>query len=190
LRRARVLRDQLTARFLDPRSGTLREYFTADWRQWPRADGECVEPGHHAEWAWLIRYHERLAGWAPDPLAARLLDFAVGCGNPATGFLPDEVAPDGSVRAASLRCWPQAELAKAWLAEAANGRRHADVTAWRILSGISERFLAGPVPGAWTDRLDASGRPAVEFIPASTFYHVFSAIAEAHQFSMRAADKG
>ena len=36
-----------------------------------------------------------------------------------------------------------------------------------------------PFPGGWMDQFDAAGKPLTEFVPASTFYHVFCAIAEA-----------
>jgi mannose/cellobiose epimerase-like protein (N-acyl-D-glucosamine 2-epimerase family) len=40
-------------------------------------------------------------------------------------------------------------------------------------------FLGRPVPGGWIDHVDANGAPIIDFMPASTLYHVFLAAAEA-----------
>ena len=40
-------------------------------------------------------------------------------------------------------------------------------------------FLGRPVAGGWIDHVDANGAPMVDFMPASTLYHVFLAAAEA-----------
>ena len=45
------------ARLFDPATGTLGEYFTADWTAHPD-QGHIVEPGHHYEWVWLLRWFE------------------------------------------------------------------------------------------------------------------------------------
>ena len=47
------------------------------------------------------------------------------------------------------------------------------------LADLTRRhFLTGVLPGGWMDRLDAEGRPAADFIPASTLYHLLGAVAE------------
>ena len=43
---------------------------------------------------------------------------------------------------------------------------------------LGHYFLRGVVPGGWMDRLDAEGRPATDFMPASTLYHLLGAVAE------------
>lgn len=179
LDRAAVLRGLLATRFADPETGALREFFRNDWQPWPAPQGNILEPGHHAEWAWLLRTHERLTGLAPDPRASALLDRAMATAQPETGFLPDEVDVDGAILRASRRCWPQTEAAKAWCAEHEAGRTGAAQAAERVLQGISRHYLAGPVAGGWIDRFDGAGQPAVNDIPASTLYHLFVAIAEA-----------
>lgn len=179
LARAQALRSLLASRFLDPPTGALREYFTADWQCWPGPKGDVLEPGHHAEWCWLLRTHDRFAQQRPDPLASRLLDRAIATAEPATGFLIDEADASGAIRQASRRCWPQTELAKAWLAEHGVGRPEAAPAVTRALGGLMQHYLSGPVAGGWIDKFDARGRPMGEHIPASTFYHLFCAIAEA-----------
>jgi mannose/cellobiose epimerase-like protein (N-acyl-D-glucosamine 2-epimerase family) len=177
--RADALRNLLEAKFLDARTGTIGEYFTDDWRRWPDARGELAEPGHHAEWSWLLRRHQRLCGVAAEPLADHLLKVARRATDPATGFLVDEVDRAGAIRKSSRRCWPQTELAKALLAAAEAGSPRAADEAADVLRGIEAHYLAGPFPGGWIDQFDASGRRLADTIPASTFYHLFGAIAEA-----------
>jgi mannose/cellobiose epimerase-like protein (N-acyl-D-glucosamine 2-epimerase family) len=59
-----ALADQLVllarTRFIDPETGSLREFFDANWAPAPGEDGRLIEPGHQFEWAWLMaRYGRR-----------------------------------------------------------------------------------------------------------------------------------
>jgi mannose-6-phosphate isomerase len=65
------------------------------------------------------------------------------------------------------------------MAEHEVGRPEAALAAERALLALLRHYLAGPIAGGWIDKFDAQGRPSVEHIPASTFYHLFCAIAEA-----------
>ena len=59
LDRARAIVDLFQNRLLDPATGTLGEFFGADWSIAPGTAGQIVEPGHHFEWVWLLqRYAE------------------------------------------------------------------------------------------------------------------------------------
>lgn len=179
LTRAARLRDLLVTKFLDPRTQTLREYFTPDWHPASGTDGDVREPGHHAEWVWLIRTHERLTGQRAHPLASALLDWATASAESGTGFLVDEVGPAGEIRRGSRRLWPQTELAKAWLAESQCGRAGAENEARKALSNLAAHYLAGPKPGLWFEQFDATGQLMSAHVPASSLYHLFCAIAEA-----------
>jgi mannose-6-phosphate isomerase len=177
LERAARLRALLTEKFMDAASGTLGEYFDAEWRPW--RNSEPIEPGHHAEWSWLLRRHERLASLSADPIADHLRKMATRFGDQLTGLLPDGVLSDGTEPTRTHRCWPQCEFAKAWLAEHERGGSGADIAAGRALEILPRYYLANAVAGGWIDRVTPSGEPLVDHIPASTFYHLFSAIAEA-----------
>ena len=48
----------------------------------------------------------------------------------------------------------------------------------RCVDNLLDRYLAVQPAGAWVDQLDAEGRPAVDKLPASTFYHVMLAFTE------------
>ena len=74
--RAQKLLAMMNDKFFDPKTRTLGEYFTDAWTAVPGAAGDCVEPGHQAEWAWLLRKHERLCGLPAGD--ARHHAFAIG----------------------------------------------------------------------------------------------------------------
>jgi mannose-6-phosphate isomerase len=178
LTRARAILALLEDKFLDAETGTLREYFDARWRPLAGADGDHIEPGHHAEWAWLLHRHRALTGEPVGPLAERLFAVAARFAD-RDGLLIDAADRFGAVRHASRRVWPQTEFVKACLARHEAGDPEAAKAARRVLRAIARDYLSGPVRGAWYDRLDAEGRPDAAFVPASSFYHLFDAIGEA-----------
>ena len=184
-KRAQALRSLLEAHFLDPQTRTIGEYFTDDWRPFPDARGEVAEPGHHAEWSWLLRRHQILCGVEAEPLASELLEVARRSADPHSGFIVDEVDRAGTIRRSSRRCWPQTELAKALLAAAQAGHAGAAADAAQVLQAIADHYLAGPFAGGWIDQFDAAGRRLTDTVPASTFYHLFGAIAEADRVLRR-----
>ena len=49
---------------VDAETGTLGEHFDADFAPLPGTAGARVEPGHMAEWSWLLRREEALGGAA------------------------------------------------------------------------------------------------------------------------------
>lgn len=174
LGRAEALRDLLTTRFLTP-AGELAEFFTEDWSL--RSSADPIEPGHHAEWSWLLRKHERLAGRKPDPVAQRFVEMAVAASDPETGLIPDEIRSDGAPHPRRFRCWPQTELAKALLSVHENGGEPGPAVA--ALKRLHAQYFTGCIPGGWIDQFDAYGAALVDRMPASTFYHVFCTIADA-----------
>ena len=48
---------------------------------------------------------------------------------------------------------------------------------------LHECFLTKAVPGGWMDRLDEHSRPATDFMPASTLYHVLCMLDELDRFA-------
>jgi mannose/cellobiose epimerase-like protein (N-acyl-D-glucosamine 2-epimerase family) len=178
LERAGKLRSMFMNRFLRP-VPVLIEFFDDDWAPAPGKAGRIVEPGHQAEWCWLLRRYERAAGLPPDALPSALIDAAEATADPATGFLIDEAFSDGTPSRRSRRLWPQTEWAKAWLSEQRIGRKGAQAKATHALDQLTTHYLGRPLPGGWIDQMDENGRPMVEGIPASTLYHVFAAAVEA-----------
>ena len=44
---------------------------------------------------------------------------------------------------------------------------------------LDQHYLTHPVKGGWYDQFDRDGHSLVDTIPASSFYHILCAIAEA-----------
>jgi mannose/cellobiose epimerase-like protein (N-acyl-D-glucosamine 2-epimerase family) len=179
LERAAVIAGLLEERFIDPATGLLCEHFTDTWEPQSGAAGTSVEPGHAAEWSWLLRRHERLAGLPRGRRASALLAGALGMACPRTGFLVDEADRLGTIRRDSRRCWPQTELAKAWMGEAEAGSEVASAVARASLRRLADHYVGRPFDAGWTDCFAADGTVACDTVPASTLYHVFAAAAEA-----------
>lgn len=161
----------------DPRTQVLGEYFEEDWS---RINPVVVEPGHLAEWTWLLKGFERITG-CPTARHRTALMSSLLRYRDATGCLVDEGDAEGRITKSSRRCWPQTELAKAWIAQAESGEAGASDEARAALALLYKHYLDHPVRGGWYDQFDGKGRSIVDSIPASTFYHVLCAISEAEQ---------
>lgn len=171
-----VLADEIVQLFTsclcDRSRGLVFEYFSDDWCAPIRSDGMAVvEPGHHFEWAWLLKQYRRLGG-TREASDHGIAPFALARGVDATtGFLVGELFEDGSVAMSDVRLWPHAE----WLRAATTiGEAAGSVTAaWSAL----RRFLDTPIQGIWNERWNARDR-AFEAgpVPATSLYHLTSAI--------------
>jgi mannose-6-phosphate isomerase len=174
--RAAELYALFVANLYDPQRGVLGEYFEEDWS---KIEPVSVEPGHQAEWVWLLRGFERITGCPTARHRSQLLASALRYRDDVTGCLFDEGDAGGNVRKFTRRCWPQTEIAKAWIAQAEIGEQGAADEAREALARLYRHYLRHPVLGGWYDQFDRDGRSVVDFIPASSFYHVLCAIAEA-----------
>ncbi len=159
----------------DAQKSVLGEYFEQDWS---RIEPVSVEPGHQAEWVWLLKQFERITGCPTGKYRAPLLETALRYRD-ASGCLIDEGDVQGNVVKATRRLWPQTEIIKAWLAQAESGVAGAEDEARAALARLDEHYLRHPVKGGWYDQFDADGRSLVDTIPASSFYHILCAVAEA-----------
>ena len=166
------------ASLYDARRQALGEYFEEDWS---RIEPVVVEPGHQAEWVWLLRGFERITGCPTGRHRAQLLSSALRYRDEATGCLIDEGDAEGNIRKSTRRLWPQTEIAKAWIAQAEVGEQGAADKACEALARLHRHYLSHPVPGGWYDQFDRDNRSLVDTIPASSFYHIICAIAEAER---------
>jgi len=158
--------------FYDRRVGALREFFTDDLRPLDGAKGDIVEPGHMAEWVWLL-------GVSGDDLQRTLYRRAVELG--ARGdFLVSAVAL-GSAPEGPRRLWPQTEYLKAALVMARLGEPGAAETAERLIGALFDTYLHQPVNGLWCDEYDGGGTPVATSVPASILYHLMEAALEAEK---------
>jgi mannose/cellobiose epimerase-like protein (N-acyl-D-glucosamine 2-epimerase family) len=166
------------ANLYDKQKQVLGEYFEDDWS---RIEPVSVEPGHQAEWVWLLKGFERITGCPTGRYRGELLASALRYRDEATGCLIDEGDAAGNVKRHSRRLWPQTEIAKAWIAQAEAGEAGAADEARAALSRLERHYLRHPVAGGWYDQFDRDGRSLIATIPASSFYHVLCAVVEAEQ---------
>jgi mannose/cellobiose epimerase-like protein (N-acyl-D-glucosamine 2-epimerase family) len=179
LDRARALFELFQQRLFDRRVGVLREFYDDSWAPATGSIGQVVEPGHHAEWVWLLKQFAQAVGEPLCDEAVQLYAFVERHGrNHAGTLLVDEVRPDGTVAKSSTRSWPQTEALKAELVMARLQESASPARSDAIVATLFDRFLSHPVPGCWIDWIDADGRPLVDRVPASTFYHIFLSLSE------------
>jgi mannose-6-phosphate isomerase len=185
---ARDLHALLERRFVDPRTGTLREHFGRAFEPASGAAGESVEPGHHYEWVWLLR---ALAAAEPAldtrARAEALFAFAERHGLSADGGVVDEVDRGGRVVRATQRLWPQTERIQALAARLRAGLPGARPALEAALARLCARYPAGG--GLWREHLDAEGRAIDGEHPATSVYHVVGALVDAIG-ALETADSG
>jgi mannose/cellobiose epimerase-like protein (N-acyl-D-glucosamine 2-epimerase family) len=167
-------------RFFDRETGSLGEFFTADWRPIPGDPGRWREPGHHMEWVWLLLHHHRLTGNARVLVPAeRLHAFARRFGVGVDGLLIDAVDRDGTPLTSTRLLWPQTEALKAALARTEHlGDLGAPAEAARLIRAIRERYIVAD-DGTWANQLDEDGASVAGPVPVRVLYHLMLAFAEA-----------
>lgn len=166
-------------RMFDAPTGTLPETFAEDWG----APGGCgaaraFEPGHHFEWLWLLCEFESVTGKAAGTHHWRMEAQARAHGVTAGFRVFDEVDAAMQVRKSSHRLWTHAEAAKAGAARRAHGDAAADAFIEAIVATLRRDFLGRPFAAGWIDHIGPEGQPIVDYVPASSLYHVFLAVAE------------
>ena len=172
LAQARALARLFAQRMFQADLDALPEHFSRDWR---RREPGAFEPGHHFEWIWLLAKFDDAAGEDHADLRAKLWRKALAAGLDAQGRCFDEVAIPGDAPVRSVRLWPHGEGVKAALAMPDAPEAAATLAG---MAGALDGFLDRPFAGGWIDRFDAQGRPAVDFVPASSLYHLYLARAE------------
>ena len=192
LPRARAICDDTVAlfgsRLFSADDLALPELHDDHWQIADRAQA-VFEPGHHFEWIWLLERYRAVTGQiAPTPpelLAQRALREGID----RDGAVIETVRIADGERTLSRRCWASCEGLKAAAADFKAGRDPdaAQHRAAGFLRALRTVFLIGPFAGGWIDRSTADRQPLVDYVPASTLYHLTLAIAEAHRaFSDRA----
>ena len=160
------------ARLIDTRSGALLECFDEDWLPLPSTEGHIVEPGHLFEWAWLL---QRWGGERAGEAALRLIHIGEEHGV-RRGVALNALLDDFTIHDAQARLWPQTERLKALALAAVSDPCYwpVAVEAGRALLG----YLAVEPDGLWSDALTVNGRFIEGPSPASTLYHLVTAIAQ------------
>ncbi len=169
LRRLAALGDLLEERFVGP-DGLLCEHFGPEWERGPAWRSERLEPGHMAEWAWLLQAAAPLTGRDRAGLAGRLIEAAHAIGRDPRDprLLLDEVDAAGTHLGAGRRLWSQIEYIKGSLSVGLPDVAEAAAEA------VFESYLADAPRGLWRDAFDARGEPAAQTVPASSCYHLWT----------------
>ncbi|WP_459674487.1 AGE family epimerase/isomerase [Acidisoma sp. 7E03] len=178
LTRAESLIDLFLTRLFQPSEGALAEYFDEGLVPHREHGRFAVEPGHHAEWIWLLHWHESLCRQhgrsvppALDAAMRALTRFNDRFGiHPETGALVDVLWSDGSVASAGQRLWPQTERLKAELL-----RRDPEESRILAAYAVLQQHIAPAPPGLWMEQRREDGSFAAMPAPASSLYHLTSA---------------
>ena len=93
--------------------------------------------------------------------------------------------PAGAITLAARTSAPDVQE-RVWVGDKRRPERRFPVSAAEdeakgALVRLKEHYLNHPVRGGWYDQFDAQGKSLVDFIPASSFYHIVCAISEAEQ---------
>lgn len=167
-----------------PAHGVLLEHFAQDWSAHPdAAKATLFEPGHHFEWVWLLDRYAKLAGTPKDAMADTLYRVAYADGLAADGLIYDEVGADKTPVKLSHRVWPHTEAIKAAIVRHEAGDREALALAEMMAEHLLTTFLDRPFAGGWIDHVSEAGSPLVDYVPASSLYHLFLAATEARRFA-------
>jgi mannose/cellobiose epimerase-like protein (N-acyl-D-glucosamine 2-epimerase family) len=164
-------------RFIDAGTGAVREHFDANWSPLAGIPGRIVEPGHQFEWAWLLLCWGKATQGEAYRAAQRLVQIGEAHGI-REGIAINALLDDFSVHDGEARLWPQTERLKAAVRLAAMTREpHYWSMAAQAAAGL-RRYLDTGVRGLWYDRLTVDGQFLQQPAPASSFYHIVSAIDE------------
>lgn len=175
------------SRFLIPPHGALHEFFDGDWRPILSAPDDVVEPGHQAEWAWLlIRWGKSRNRQDALAAAKRLMAIAEGPGTDRRHNLYlNELGSDLAVRDPRMRLWPQTERIKALIAlvtitDDVLDRDKLNTLLRDAVAGLM-KFSEHPIAGSWWEHIDPDGNAMVEPARASSLYHIICAANELHR---------
>jgi mannose/cellobiose epimerase-like protein (N-acyl-D-glucosamine 2-epimerase family) len=176
------------SRFISPAKGALHEFFDGNWMAIAAPPDDVVEPGHQAEWAWLLMRWAARRG-RPEALAPakRFVAIAEDQGRNSTlGLLLNELDGSLNVRDPRMRLWPQTERIKALTAllritHVPEQRGVLEDALDEAVHGLM-RFFDHPVRGSWWEHIAPSGAPLDEPARASSLYHIVCAAAELEDF--------
>jgi mannose/cellobiose epimerase-like protein (N-acyl-D-glucosamine 2-epimerase family) len=168
-------------RFFRPGPGCIAEFLDDDLNPLLKDGRFQVEPGHHFEWAWLLRRYAAMVqrqNLPQDPRVAAVCAATLasayrwGVALPAN-LVVDEIDSTGQVTQSTFRMWPQSERVKC------EARRPAAEDAVGA-AGIASlwQMIEGAPRGLWHERLDQNRRAMPMPSPASTVYHLTCAAAQ------------
>ncbi len=179
---ANEMYDLFTTRFFNHGAKILPEYFDEKWVPIFGDKGKIFEPGHHFEWASLMRKYQNLSGRDVSPYATALYETAYRLGfDSATGLIYDEVLENGCILTPSHRFWPLTEAIKANAIEHEFGRDGCLERVESLFKSLFSHYIGKSFAAGWVDHIKPNGELKTDFVPTSTLYHAFLSIAEANR---------
>jgi len=156
--------------FLQPK-GLVFENFDAKWR--PPTFGQRLEPGHIAEWIWLLDRYEKKSG-DDSGVDLEAMFQQILSARQTGGLLRDSLRPN----ARTSRLWPQTEFLKAVVCLNRRGSVYCAIDPDFIVGRIFDDYLKTEIEGGWYDCRSEDGRLLSHNMPSSSFYHLFTAFSE------------
>lgn len=169
------------SRMIDPANGAIGEFFDGDWRFAAGSEGQVREPGHQFEWAFLMDLSQRLLGCESAASSTALLAFAHRHGvHPARDVTLAAVDAAGGVTDGRARLWAQTERLRADLVLAQAPGADTDGLQRDALAAFAtlQRFLSTPLNGLWWEWMAADGEFVRDASPATSLYHVMTAMSD------------
>lgn len=165
------LRPLLAEHFLQEIPPVIIEFFDADWTVHAER-GAILEPGHLAEWAWLLVHDEPSEQhWQ---VAEALIKHSQAMGtHEQTGLLCNSTSGVSRQVDNKARLWPQTELARGFTLLRSRNSDALDLAADHI-ERLFKYYLCTPVPGGWFDEVDDTGQVVSTNMPSSTLYHLIT----------------
>jgi mannose/cellobiose epimerase-like protein (N-acyl-D-glucosamine 2-epimerase family) len=177
---ARAIVDLATTRLIDPETGAVGEFYDGDWA-FAADQGHVREPGHQFEWAYLLDACTARLGGDHAATVQRLAGFGNrhGVVDGRAIFATDAA---GRVIDGRARLWAQTERLRTMtiLGKGTGPAIGESLDALR-------RFMAVPVPGLWSDWIDAEGVLVIEPVPASSLYHIVTGLVPLIELAQAAA---
>ena len=176
--RAALMRTKGLEYFFDQKSGTIREFRSADLSPLNNKDGQRREPGHQFEWAWLLYREAELTGHTSTiAVADRLLKFAEDHGTATSGAMAgaafDAVSANLDWYENTFLLWPQTEAIKALAIRKDNtsSQRAQNLTLLMFQAYFMER-------SAFINQVDSLGNVIWPEALSRLLYHVVLALTE------------
>ncbi len=179
LHHASLIADLFDRQLFDRESGAIFEHYGDGWSSLPHGDPTlCYEPGHLFEWATLLAWFDRLAGTSHNDIISTLCNTGRAHGFDGELYIYDSITSSHQPLARSKRLWPHCEYVRSLsmpLGFTSEGIDNIDLAFDRLERG----FLTKPFPQGWVDRLSPNNEHQIGAVPASSLYHLYSALGAA-----------